>query len=182
MKIKITTLAIALNIAAIAQTGFPPAYANNPNQAVNNANFAWYRGGNLPGGPAGNNNIFGTMWNSPIFHQTNGINRMQMNGTVSNVINGGASLSKDGFIGIGSPTGFYNGNAGGQGPFSLLHLNGINAGVSPQTSGYRDWMRFGITSTHNQDLAFFGQRSNNNQSDNTDVVVGWADNNFMMIF
>jgi hypothetical protein len=115
------------------------------------------------------------MWTSPIFHQTASVTRMQMNGTVSNVVNFGASLPKDGFIGIGSPTGFYNGNGVGQGPFSLLHLNGQNAAGSPQTFGYRDWMRFGITSTHNQDLMYIGQRATGG-NDVTDAVIGWADN------
>jgi len=37
----------------------------------------WRRGGNTP---AGTNNIFGTMWNSPIYTYTNGINRMTIFG------------------------------------------------------------------------------------------------------
>jgi hypothetical protein len=170
----IVTLAVGLNsFAQLNPTGAPPS----PNNPANNANSAWYRGGNFPVGtsPLATNNIFGTKWNSPIFHQTNGINRMQMNGTVSNVINVGNSLSRDGFIGIGVPTGFYNGSGTGQGPFSLLHLNGINPAGSPQTFGYRDWMRYGITSTHNQDLMYIGQRATGG-TDVTDAVIGWADN------
>jgi hypothetical protein len=93
-------------------TGSPPTPfpAFNPAQAVNLANNAWYRGGNTS--TNNSNNIFGTAagFNSPIFHQTAGITRMQMNGTVTNVVNVGASLSRDGFIGIGVPTGFYNGS------------------------------------------------------------------------
>ena len=131
MKLKITSVIVFASASIMAQTptGNPPTPypAFNPPTTQNVANSSWYRGGNFNTGPAGGNNIFGTMWNSPIFHQTAGINRMQMNGTVSNIVNGGANLSKDGFIGIGTPTGFYNGNAGGKGPFSLLHLNGINS-------------------------------------------------------
>ena len=37
-------------------------------------------------------------------------------------------------------------------------------------------MKYGITSTHNQDLMFIGQRQNGSGFDVTDVVVGWADN------
>jgi hypothetical protein len=179
MKTKLTIAISCIYLSLTAQTpiGSPPTplVANNPNQAVTHANFAWYRGGNFNVGPAGNNNIFGTLWNSAIFHQTAGITRMQMNGTVSNVINNGASLPKDGFIGIGNPAGFYNGNGGGQGPFSLLHLNGNNFLGTPQTGGYRNWMQYGITSTHNQDLMFIGQRSTGG-NDVTDAVIGWADN------
>jgi len=41
----------------------------------------WRRGGNLlaPPGQGGSNNIFGTMWNSPIYTYTNGIARMLIN-------------------------------------------------------------------------------------------------------
>lgn len=54
----------------------------------NTSSYAWFRGGNLPGGTAGTNNIFGTMWNSPIYTVTNGINRMKLNGNISYTING----------------------------------------------------------------------------------------------
>lgn len=39
------------------------------------AGSAWYRGGNLAGGTAGNNNIFGTRWASDIWIMTNSQNR-----------------------------------------------------------------------------------------------------------
>ena len=104
MKLKLTQLFVCISIYCYAQTppiGNPPTPVNN---TANNAASAWYTGGNNPvGATPATSNIFGTMWNSPIFHQTNGITRMQMNGTVSNVVNGGANLPKDGFIGIGNP-------------------------------------------------------------------------------
>jgi hypothetical protein len=61
--------------------------ASNPNQAVPLANSAWFRGGNNPIGTAGFANIFGTMWNSPIYTYTNGINRMIVNGNRTSNIN-----------------------------------------------------------------------------------------------
>lgn len=57
-------------------TGTPPA--NNVNAQ---ARAAWYRGGNFN---TFNNNIFGTMWNSPIYTYTNGINRTVVNGFTIN--------------------------------------------------------------------------------------------------
>lgn len=92
-----------------------------------NAQINWQKGGNNatpPGQPA----TIGTnaTWNSPLGFVTNGIQRLQMNGTISTVVNSGLNLPRDGFIGIGNPTGFYNGNGSGQGPYSLLHLNVIN--------------------------------------------------------
>jgi len=176
MKHKIYLGLMALGFNAVAQ--IPTGIPSGPVPATFfNTSKAWFRGGNTAAGAGASDNIFGTAagFNSAIFHQTNGITRMQMNGTVSNVINVGASLSRDGFIGIGVPTGFYNGSGPGQGPFSLLHLNGVNPSGSPQTFGYRDWMRFGITSTHNQDLMYIGQRATGG-NDVTDAVIGWADN------
>ena len=44
----------------------------------------WHRGGNLnaPPGQGGVDNIFGTMWNSPIYTYTNGVGRVFINGTL----------------------------------------------------------------------------------------------------
>jgi hypothetical protein len=64
-----------------AQTPYTAPFAATPAQAVTTANAAWYRGGNNNTGPAGNANIFGTLWNSPIYTQTNGVTRMVLMGT-----------------------------------------------------------------------------------------------------
>ena len=112
---------------------------------------------------------------NPLLFRSNNADKMMLSGNITNSINGGLPLNREGFLGLGVPTGFFP-NVGGQGPFSLLHLNGINPLGQPQTGGYRNWMQYGITSTHNQDLAFFGQRKNGAGSDITDVVIGWADN------
>jgi hypothetical protein len=42
------------------------------------SNQFWSRAGN--NAQLGNNNIFGTLWNSPIYTQTNGRNHMKLNG------------------------------------------------------------------------------------------------------
>ena len=100
----------------------------------------WQLGGNplVPLNAA--NNIFGTQGNLPIRTITNNTQRMHINQTLNYNINGQGNLPKDGFIGIGVAAGFYP-NSGGQGPFSLLHLNGINAFGGPQQFGYRNWMQ-----------------------------------------
>jgi hypothetical protein len=59
---------------SFAQTGSPPALATNPTTTQVASNFAWYRGGNNPTGPAGTNNIFGTRWASDIWIMTNSTN------------------------------------------------------------------------------------------------------------
>jgi hypothetical protein len=63
-----------------AQTPYTAPFAATPAQAVTTANAAWYRGGNNNTGPAGNANIFGTLWNSPIYTQTAGTNRTKLSG------------------------------------------------------------------------------------------------------
>ncbi|OIO41420.1 hypothetical protein AUJ10_01010 [Candidatus Pacearchaeota archaeon CG1_02_31_27] len=68
-----------------APTGTPPPNINNVNQT---SQSAWFRGGNFPVGFAGTNNIFGTMWNSPIYTYTNGIGRTKLNGNISYPVNG----------------------------------------------------------------------------------------------
>ena len=170
MKLKLTTTALALNLFANAQTpptGIPPFPVTVPN----NANSAWYRGGNNPSGTAGSNNIFGTMFNSPVYHFTSGKNRMIVNGDKTTTINSYPGQVTDGFVGIGANTalqGFpWNGPAAG--PFSLLHLNS-GVGSFVQQFGWRPWMKYGITSTHNQDFMFFGQRATGGL-DVTDVVI-----------
>jgi hypothetical protein len=99
---------------------------------------------------------------------------MHINQNITNNINLQGGTARNGFVGIGEVAGFYPQN-GGAGPFSLLHLNGFNFLGTPQTGGYRNWMKYGVTSTHNQDLAFWGQRSTGG-NDVTDVVMAWADN------
>jgi hypothetical protein len=112
---------------------------------------------------------------NPLNFRTNDILRMQMNGNITTNINAQGFLQKNGCVGLGEVPGFYQ-FFGGTGPFSLLHLNGTNIAGGPQQGGYRNWMRYGITSTHNQDLAFMGQRANGGGSDITDMVFAWSDN------
>lgn len=70
----ITLLSYEALIAQQNPTGTPQSgNATNPSQAIPLANAAWYRGGNFPvGGSPSKANIFGTMWNNPIYTVTNG--------------------------------------------------------------------------------------------------------------
>lgn len=70
-----------------------------------------------------------------------------------------------GNVGIGG----FNWLTPGQ-PFSLLHLDG--GGI--QETGYRPWMRTGITMTEGSDLAYFGIKDEFN--DRHHAVIAWADN------
>lgn len=138
---------------------------------------AWYRGGNFPGAAGGIKNVFGTMWNSPIYTQTFGVNRTKLNGTVSYNINGFVA-ARDGYMLLGpdAPVGggtLYN----TKGAFSLLHLNGTTT-LAAIELGYRPWMKTGITFTENSDLMYVGRKSEGtgaSTADQTDAVIAWAD-------
>jgi len=174
---KIPTLETAVLLLAISSsmsaqmlpTGSPPIPTTSQ-QALN----AWYRGGNNP--TPNFNNIFGTRFGSGIFTITDNINRMRLNGNVAYPV-GGFAGARNGFLLLGPNSGVTGGSLYGtanRGAFSLLHLNS-GVGAFAQEGGYRPWMNFGITSTHNQDFMFLGQRATNG-IDITDAVFGWADN------
>jgi hypothetical protein len=63
-----------------------------------------------------------------------------------------------------------------KGAFSLLHLNGsqssIPGGGFTQEYGYRPWMKTGITFTGNNDLMYFGVRSLQAGSDQSERLAG----------
>ena len=157
MKNKIYSGLIALSINAIAQqnpTGSP---------SVNNIN--WARGGNSIAGVNPNiNNIFGTMWNSPVYHYTSGRNRM--------------TLFDNTFTGAGTSTPF----GGGLGinldpnnpitrPKSLLHI-GDNGRPN---DGSRTWMRVGTFCSIESDNMYVGLK-NEGSGDREDAVINWGDN------
>ena len=179
---KVATLVLLCNEALIAQTPIgtaPTVPIPNALPVVRDyAERAWYRGGNFSGGTAGTNNIFGTAsgFNSAIYTQTNGKDRMIVNGDKTGTINGYLSQNTSGFVGIGANIAAqgFPWNTPSTGPVSLLHLNS-GVGGFVQTLGWRPWMKYGITSTHNQDFMFMGQRATNGP-DVTDAVISWADN------
>lgn len=155
----ISALGCEALIAQQGPTGNPlTGNAGNPSASVSLANSSWYRGGNNPGGTAGLANIFGTMWNSPIYTYTNGSHRMTVNGNLN--YNGGY-FSAPGFFGwltanyptytLGAgnkPSGFIGINT--DKPQSRLHISGVTT-VGPGT-GWRPWMQNGV---------FMNERSNN---------------------
>jgi hypothetical protein len=134
------------------------------------SNQYWSRAGNTA--TFGTNNIFGTLWDSPIYTQTDGALRMKLNGTTANyTVNGipgiAATNSKAGFLLVGP-------NFGGiytlRGAYSRFHVTGTN----PTQFGYRPWMITGTTYTDNSDLSYFGIRSVDGINDLTEHVITWS--------
>lgn len=99
--------------------------------------------------------------------RTNNSTYMQLMQNGNSTING-FTIDRSGFLGLSQDPSFFTSWAAT--PYSLLHLNGDNNAGLAQQVGYRDWMRYGITSTHNQDLMFVGQRRMS--TDVTDAVIG----------
>lgn len=117
------------------QTGSPPpSYATNPSMAITNANFAWYRGGNNLGGPAGGNNILGTRWASDIWIMTNNIVTARF--TQGDVLTSWQGNAGDGLSIIAPPgsTGnldlFTSNNAGGSETHAVFGGSGQVSGQS----------------------------------------------------
>jgi hypothetical protein len=158
MKLQLTTLSLGLAISAFSQPlGSPPS--NNTNAQ---AGAAWYRGGNSFGttSPPGAN-IFGTFWNSPVYHFTNGQQRMVVNGNTSVPTTVAAGLTNtDGFIGVNIAQ-----------PWSRLHIGGQN--LAP-FGGYRPWMREGIIIQNANDQMWLGVKRWG-AIDQQNATVNWGD-------
>jgi len=75
---------------------------------------------------------------------TNNINRMRLMQTGNVNVNQGA-FAQDGFLSLSSNPSYLT-------PWTLLHLNGDNAGAGPYSNGHRNWMRYGLSITCNGDF------------------------------
>ena len=150
---KITLLLSSIFIGSSIYAQQPPTNtAPGGNASGRTSQRFWSRAGNLPSN--GTNNIFGTMWNSPIYSYTNGIPRMKLNGRNTYQVNG-FNAERNGYLLLGRSSATQNPalfNNQSRGAYSVLHLTG-KYGVLTQETGYRPWMQTGMTLTDNQDLA-----------------------------
>jgi hypothetical protein len=81
---------------------------------------------------------------NPLFTKTNGINRMRLNGTQTEVISL-VPTNTSGFLGL-SDSPFFSTNS----PWAMLHLEGPNN--TPFTGGqWRTWMKTGLFMRENSD-------------------------------
>ncbi len=164
-------------------TNTSPAGAGPSGQ--NNQQY-WSRAGNNQS--QGSNNIFGTLWNSPIYTQTFGVNRTKLNGAFTSngtqydidgytvFGNTNATVNTSGYMLLGPNAPFQVGGGNiydNRGAYSLLHLNGT---AQIQQNGYRPWMKTGITFTDNQDMGYFGLRQVGTALDWSEMVMNWSDN------
>lgn len=92
---KFSLLGVFLLTSYIAYSQSPPTGSPPASSTAAQAGAAWYRGGNAL---SNGNNIFGTMWNSPIYTVTNGVNRTKLNGAISYTINSFTGQQKNGAL------------------------------------------------------------------------------------
>ena len=135
MKIKITFIGLIYSINAICQQVSTPVAPNtDPTITLSTpqkGGFAWFRGGNTnTGNNAFANNIFGTLWNSPIYTKTDNIQRQILMGT-------SPAGSITGAFGLGTIS-----------PQSFMHLSNFDNSLTSSGSG-KLFLTDGLASNNN---------------------------------
>ena len=103
-KIKLVCALVITSLTTYSQAppaGTPPANASTPASCPAILNQAWFRGGN--NNTITGNNIFGTMFNSPVYHYTSGQQRMIVFDNTWNTVGsgpGGSSTPNGGGLAI----------------------------------------------------------------------------------
>lgn len=146
-------------VNAIAQQPPTPNPTSDPSLPLpvpQKGTVAWYRGGNAIAGPSGNANIFGTMWNSPVYYYTGGLNRMAL---FSNIGSNGGS-------GNGALAIHHNPANPITAPTSLLNVG------EPTFFGQQPWMRVGTSYGLDNDMAYFGMKREG--TDRVDAIIAWG--------
>ena len=103
---------------------------------------------------------------------TDATQRMQLNKSQNNTINGFTTLPTDGFLGLGTSP---QANTAPGTPWTRLHLNEPAYGGVIQ-NGYRNWMRNGVTMTGHGDQMYVGHKYSSGEDDPTDAIFQWSDN------
>jgi len=122
----------------------------------------WKAGGNpVFGVDAVNagNSILGPDGNFPLNIQTNGIQRMRLNGT---------SGASSGYLGI-APSGYFANNS----PLSMIHLYGPDNSGFSIGGGWRNWMQTGMFSNENSDYMYIGMKSEG--VNRSDAIIAFGD-------
>ncbi|MFZ5555073.1 MAG: tail fiber domain-containing protein [Bacteroidota bacterium] len=199
-KIILAGLTIGFFVSAKAQvtpdysTQSAPPTNNNPvapGVSGTNSQTYWSRVGNTLA--MGTNNIFGTLYNAPIYHQTLGLHRMTVGHFQFGANLDGNATTPDNPLPGGRLTRIAihrDGASPIQRPLSLLHLGYdfdlFGSGLAQ--GGYRNWMDVGTMYMAGTDNMYVGlrQKSNTatgypstiiaNPNDRQDAVVNWGDN------
>ncbi|WP_306640588.1 hypothetical protein [Sanyastnella coralliicola] len=115
------------------------------------AEAQWQTGGNF----VGPTDVLGSNNSEPVSMITDGDPHLRLMDNGNITVNT-YTYNRNGFLGLSQDPTFFN--LGLQSPFTQLHLNGNNPNGFPEQLGFRDWMRYGILFTHNQDMMYVGPR------------------------
>jgi hypothetical protein len=140
-----------------------------PGASGTNSSSFWSRVGNAGTGANNSNNIFGTLWDSPIYTYTSGLPRTKLNGNLTTTVNS-VTKSFAGYFGI-SPFGFFNSSINT--PYSMLHLDGPNNVPQFGGGGWRQWMNTGTFMRENSDAMYVGLMEVG--SNRSDAIINWSD-------
>jgi hypothetical protein len=144
---------------------------NSPGTATNGttSNQFWSRAGNT--NAFGSNNVLGTLWDSHLWLQTNGLSRVQIfsnQGTLAPTwvsplpFGGGMGINLD----PSNPI---------RNPLSLLHIG--EPQQTGQQGGYRSWMKVGTFYGQSTDQLYIGLKTETSTvSDRADAIINWGDN------
>lgn len=163
-KINLFIGASLFTVNTFAQQGPTTNSPATPGLNGTNARDFWSRAGNSGVGANNSNNIFGTLWDSPVYHFTSGQNRMALwgnTGSPSAPFGGGLSINLTPANPILVPK-------------SLLTIGEDADGIGEANSGWRAWMKVGTFNQGGSDLAYFGLK-NEGSGDRNDAVIAWGD-------
>lgn len=146
----------------------PTAAGLNPNGVGLNSGTYWARGGN--NNAVTLNNIFGTNFNSPVYHYTSGLNRMILFDNTWNVLGslaaGGSSTPNGGGLAIN-----LNPASPVTRPAALLTIANGNPNF---TGGWRNWMQVGAFNYEGFNQLYVGMKLN--AASGADALINWGDN------
>ena len=170
-KLKLSTLTLGLiSINVSAQqlpTNTSPAGVGPSGQ--NNAQF-WSRAGNS--NAIGINNIFGTNFNSPVYHYTTGKQRMIVFddtwNTAGSLPFGGSSTPNGGGLALN-----LNPASPVTRPAALLTIANGNPNFN---GGWRNWMQVGTFNYEGFNQLYVGMKPNTGPGGGADALINWGDN------
>lgn len=128
---KIQKIVLAVCALALHYAG----YSQQPATGTGVISTEWHRGGNIAGGSAGINNIFGTRWDSPIYTITNTNARMVMAGGTGGVNFGRIAIGNN-LSGNFSPVNRFHLHQLGVDTFGIQFTNSTLAAIPTATDGF----------------------------------------------
>lgn len=116
--------------------------------------------------------------NAPMKFYTKDVARMIINADYAPTIHS-TTLNTTGYVGIGAPN-FWGEETGGEGPRTLLHLQGPYNAYPNGGLGWRSWNKTGVYINENSDEIYIGLKDEAavNGTNRSDAVIMWGDDQY----